>query len=109
MHSIPPCFACGMRHAPYAIPTTHPCRPKEKQAQADQKKAKFHQPEGDHLTLLAVYEGWKNSKFSNPWCFENFIQARSMRRAQDVRKQLVAIMDRYKLDLVSAGEWWRSS
>uniref|UniRef100_A0A1D2AD71 DEAD-box helicase OB fold domain-containing protein n=1 Tax=Auxenochlorella protothecoides TaxID=3075 RepID=A0A1D2AD71_AUXPR len=92
-----------MRHAPYAIPTTHPCRPKEKQAQADQKKAKFHQPEGDHLTLLAVYEGWKNSKFSNPWCFENFIQARSMRRAQDVRKQLVAIMDRYKLDLVSAG------
>jgi ATP-dependent RNA helicase DHX8/PRP22 len=46
-------------------------RPKDKQAQADAKKAKFHQPEGDHLTLLAVYEGWKNSKFSNPWCHEN--------------------------------------
>jgi ATP-dependent RNA helicase DHX8/PRP22 len=29
------------------------------------------------------------------------LQARSLRRAQDVRKQLVAIMDRYKLDLVS--------
>jgi HrpA-like RNA helicase len=69
-------------------------RPKEKQAQADSKKAKFHQPEGDHLTLLTVYNGWKGSKFSNPWCFENFIQARSMRRAQDVRKQLVGIMDR---------------
>ena len=27
---------------------------KEKQAQADQKKAKFHQAEGDHLTLLQV-------------------------------------------------------
>ncbi|KAL4424788.1 hypothetical protein ABPG77_000828 [Micractinium sp. CCAP 211/92] len=78
-------------------------RPKEKQAQADQKKAKFHQPEGDHLTLLAVYDGWKNSKFANPWAYENFIQARSLRRAQDVRKQLVAIMDRYKLDLVSSG------
>lgn len=69
-------------------------RPKEKQAQADSKKAKFHQPEGDHLTLLTVYNGWKASKFSNPWCYENFIQARSMRRAQDVRKQLVGIMDR---------------
>ena len=78
-------------------------RPREKQAQADQKKAKFHQPEGDHLTLLAVYDAWKASKFSNPWCYENFIQARSMRRAQDVRKQLVAIMDRYRLDLVSCG------
>lgn len=78
-------------------------RPREKQGQADQKKAKFHQPEGDHLTLLAVYEAWKAAKFSTPWCYENFVQARSLRRAQDVRKQLVAIMDRYKLDLVSAG------
>ena len=66
----------------------------DKQALADQKKAKFHQPEGDHLTLLAVYNSWKN-KFSNPWCYENFIQARSLRRAQDIRKQMLGIMDRY--------------
>jgi ATP-dependent RNA helicase DHX8/PRP22 len=78
-------------------------RPKDKQAVADQKKAKFHQPEGDQVTLLAVYNGWKNSKFSNPWCYENFIQARSMRRAQDIRKQLMGIMDRYHQDIVSCG------
>jgi len=69
-------------------------RPKEKQSLADQKKARFHQPEGDHLTLLTVYNAWKNNKFSNPWCFDNFVQARSLRRAQDVRKQLLGIMDR---------------
>jgi ATP-dependent RNA helicase DHX8/PRP22 len=62
-------------------------RPKDKQAQADAKKAKFHQPEGDLLTLLAVYNGWKMSKFSNPWCFENFIHTRAMKTAQDVRKR----------------------
>jgi ATP-dependent RNA helicase DHX8/PRP22 len=78
-------------------------RPKDKQAQADQKKARFYQPEGDHLTLLAVYESWKNSKFSNPWCFDNFIQSRAIRRAKDVRTQLQGIMDRYKLEMVSAG------
>lgn len=78
-------------------------RPKEKQAQADQKKAKFFQPEGDHLTLLAVYEQWKANKFSVPWCKEMFVQDRSLKRAQDVRKQLLAIMDRYKLELVTAG------
>ena len=50
--------------------------------QADQKKAKFFQPEGDHLTLLAVYEAWKASKFSTPWCKENYIQDRSLKRAQ---------------------------
>ncbi|OEL27759.1 putative pre-mRNA-splicing factor ATP-dependent RNA helicase DEAH5 [Dichanthelium oligosanthes] len=79
-------------------------RPREKQAQADQKRAKFFQPEGDHLTLLAVYEAWKAKNFSGPWCFENFVQSRSLRRAQDVRKQLLTIMDRYKLDIVSAGK-----
>ncbi len=54
------------------------CRPKEKQAQADQKRAKFFQPEGDHLTLLQVYEQWKTNKFSVPWCKENFVQVRAM-------------------------------
>lgn len=76
-------------------------RPKEKQQQADQKKAKFHDPNGDHLTLLNVYNGWKYSKFSSPWCFENFIQARSMRRVQDVRQQLLKIMERYRHRVIS--------
>ncbi|KAI6019101.1 P-loop containing nucleoside triphosphate hydrolase protein [Pisolithus marmoratus] len=67
--------------------------PKEKQTQADSKKAKFHQPEGDHLTLLTVYNGWKAANYLNLWCCENFIQAQSMRRAQDICKQLVAGRD----------------
>ncbi|KAH8074192.1 helicase [Aureococcus anophagefferens] len=67
------------------------------------KKAKFFQPEGDHLMLLAVYDAWKRANFSNPWCYENFLQARAMRRAADVRKQIVSIMDRYKMDVLSAG------
>ncbi|OMJ12464.1 ATP-dependent RNA helicase dhx8 [Smittium culicis] len=79
-------------------------RPKEKQALADSKKAKFHQVEGDHLTLLAVYNSWKASQFSNSWCFENFIQNRSMRRAADIRKQILGIMDRYKQDIISCGQ-----
>ncbi|KAK1376639.1 RNA helicase [Heracleum sosnowskyi] len=79
-------------------------RPGEKQTQADQKRAKFFQPQGDHLTLLAVYEAWKAKGFSKPWCRENFVQSESLKRAQDVRKQLISLMDRYKLDIVSAGK-----
>ena len=52
-------------------------RPREKQAQADQKRAKFFQAEGDHLTLLAVYQAWKENNFSSPWCYENFIQVKN--------------------------------
>jgi len=79
-------------------------RPKEKQAIADQKKAKFNQPEGDHITLLAVYNSWKNNKFSSAWCYENFVQMRTLKRSQDIRKQLLGIMDRHKLDVVSCGK-----
>ncbi|RYO94136.1 hypothetical protein DL763_004204 [Monosporascus cannonballus] len=78
-------------------------RPKEKQQQADQKKAKFHDPHGDHLTLLNVYNAWKQSGYSAPWCFENFIQARSMKRARDVREQIIKIMERYRHPIVSCG------
>ncbi|XP_071709853.1 probable pre-mRNA-splicing factor ATP-dependent RNA helicase DEAH5 [Rutidosis leptorrhynchoides] len=79
-------------------------RPREKQAQADQRKAKFFQPEGDHLTLLAVYEAWKAKNFSGPWCKENFVHSGSLRKAQDVRKQLLSIMNKYKLDVAIAGK-----
>lgn len=78
-------------------------RPKEKQQQADQKKSKFHDPHGDHLTLLNVYNAWKHSKFSSAWCFENFIQARQIKRAQDVRQQLLGIMNRYRHKIASCG------
>lgn len=78
-------------------------RPRDKQAQSDQRRARFYQPEGDHLTLLAVYIAWKEVKFANPWCYENFVQVRALKTASDTRKQLIGIMDRYRLDLVSAG------
>uniref|UniRef100_A0A914DSG3 RNA helicase n=1 Tax=Acrobeloides nanus TaxID=290746 RepID=A0A914DSG3_9BILA len=78
-------------------------RPKERQEIADEKKSKFHQPEGDHCTLLAVYNSWKHHHFSPSWCYENFLQVRSLKRAQDIRKQLLGIMDRHKLDMVSCG------
>ncbi|OQO00172.1 hypothetical protein B0A48_13959 [Cryoendolithus antarcticus] len=78
-------------------------RPKDKQQQADAKKAKFHDAAGDHLTLLNVYQGWKLAGKTDPWCFENFIQPKSMRRAEDVRKQLIQILERHKLRILSCG------
>jgi HrpA-like RNA helicase len=45
-------------------------RPKDKQTLADKMRSKFYQPEGDHLTLLTVYEVWKANKSSDFWCHE---------------------------------------
>ncbi|EYU42417.1 hypothetical protein MIMGU_mgv1a026582mg, partial [Erythranthe guttata] len=81
-------------------------RPRDKQDEADKKRAKFVQPSGDHLTQLFVYEAWKKAGncFSGQWCYDNFVQSQSMRRAHDVRKQLVSIMERQNLNVVSCGK-----
>ncbi|KAA8913431.1 hypothetical protein TRICI_003191 [Trichomonascus ciferrii] len=78
-------------------------RPRDKQEQADRKKSKFHDAHGDHLTLLNVYNAWIKSGRSKAWCSDNFIQDRSMRRAADVRQQLVQIMTRYRHQIMSSG------
>lgn len=80
-------------------------RPREKQHLADQKRAKFYHPDGDHLTLLTVYEAWQAQGCQNAWCFENFVQARALNRAKDVRKQLITIMDRFKLSITQCGTY----
>jgi ATP-dependent RNA helicase DHX8/PRP22 len=78
-------------------------RPKEKQQQADQKKQKFNDPHGDHLTLLNVYNAWKRNNRSRAWCQENYIQWKAMDRVENVRKQLVTIFERHKLVIDSCG------
>lgn len=79
-------------------------RPKDQQPLADSKKAKFDQSEGDHLTLLAVYNAWKKNNYSPSWCRDNFVQHRSLTRAGEIRRQLLNIMDRHRLDIISCGK-----
>ncbi|XP_060800257.1 pre-mRNA-splicing factor ATP-dependent RNA helicase DHX16 [Neoarius graeffei] len=77
-------------------------RPKDKVVHADNARMNFVVPGGDHLMLLNVYSQWVESGYSTQWCFENFIQFRSMRRARDVREQLEGLMDRIEVELCSA-------
>jgi len=58
--------------------------------------------EGDHAMLLRVYQQWEESGFSKAWCTENFVQARSMRRARDVRDQLVGLCERVEVVMSSS-------
>ncbi|KAL4646823.1 putative pre-mRNA-splicing factor ATP-dependent RNA helicase DHX16 [Arapaima gigas] len=76
-------------------------RPKDKVVHADNARMNFVVPGGDHLVLLNVYNQWVESGYSTQWCYENFIQFRSMRRARDVREQLEGLMDRIEVDVCS--------
>lgn len=76
-------------------------RPSEQKQKADDCKAKFAHVDGDHLSILNVYHAWKQNNESSDWCWANFINQRSLIQADNVRKQLVAIMMRLGLELLS--------
>ncbi|KAE9964717.1 hypothetical protein EG328_010265 [Venturia inaequalis] len=73
-------------------------RPKDQKVHADSARQRFtHKEGGDHLTLLNVYDAWKDTEYSIPWCKENFVQYRSLQRARLVREQLEALCDRVEI------------
>jgi len=81
MLSVPSCFV----------------RPNNQRKQADDAKIRFTHDHGDHLTLLNAYHAYKQSKDDPDWCFDNFINYRSMKAADDARVQLERIMDKLHL------------
>ncbi|KAL3513087.1 hypothetical protein ACH5RR_025804 [Cinchona calisaya] len=77
-------------------------RPKDKQVHADNARLNFHMGNvGDHIALLKVYSSWKETNFSTQWCYENYIQVRSMKRARDIRDQLEGLLERVEIELTS--------
>ena len=106
-------------------------RPKDKAVHADNAHKNFVRAgEGDHITLLNVYNQvfiveficcesfnghfykkysmffynlqWVETGYSNAWCIESFIQPKSMKRARDVRDQILKLLERTEVQMVSA-------
>ncbi|KAL7712649.1 RNA helicase [Entamoeba marina] len=77
-------------------------RPKEKAQLADTAKKGFIRNEGDHLTLLGVYNSWVEAGKSDIWCKDNFLQARALNRADDIIEQLLGLMERVDIQLFDA-------
>ncbi|KAK2143518.1 hypothetical protein LSH36_834g00067 [Paralvinella palmiformis] len=73
-------------------------RPKDKIVHADTARQNFFVPGGDHLTLMNVYNQWMETDYSTQFCYENFIQHRSMKRARDIRDQLEALIERVEIE-----------
>lgn len=79
-------------------------RPASARKRADEMKALFAHPDGDHLTLLNVYHAFKGADAqANPrqWCHDHFLSLRALQSADNVRLQLKRIMEREELELMS--------
>ena len=76
-------------------------RPREGQKESDAAKAQFNHQDGDHLTLLNAYHAYVNNGANKDWCWENYLNFRSLQSAGNVRNQLVNLCTRNRVPLVS--------
>ncbi|KAH7885082.1 Asp-Glu-Ala-His box polypeptide 16, isoform CRA_f [Phlebopus sp. FC_14] len=72
-------------------------RPKDKKLHADQARQNFVRAGGDHFTLLNVWEQWADTNYSQQFCYEQFLQFKSLSRARDIRDQLAGLCERVEV------------
>eukprot|EP00924_Labyrinthula_sp_SR-Ha-C_P000860 augustus_masked-scaffold_7-processed-gene-6.51-mRNA-1 protein AED:0.03 eAED:0.04 QI:0/-1/0/1/-1/1/1/0/915 len=53
---------------------------------------------GDHMRLANVYKLWEETNFSVNWCYEHYVQERALKRARDIRDQLINLCHRVEID-----------
>ncbi|KAK4704953.1 pre-mRNA-splicing factor ATP-dependent RNA helicase DHX38/PRP16, partial [Phenoliferia sp. Uapishka_3] len=88
-----------------SVPTVF-YRPKERIEESDAAREKFFVPESDHLTLLHVYTQWKSNGYRDDWAAKHFLHPKTLRKAREVRTQLLDIMKHQKLDIIPCGADW---
>jgi pre-mRNA-splicing factor ATP-dependent RNA helicase DHX16 len=76
-------------------------RPKDKKMHADQARQNFVRAGGDHFTLLNVWEQWADTNYSQQFCYEQFLQFKSLSRARDIRDQLAGLCERVEVVIQS--------
>ena len=67
-------------------------RPRDSAEAADREKSKFAHSDGDHLTLLNVFNTFKAKDMNPDWCWSSFLNFRALKSANDIREQLIKIM-----------------
>jgi pre-mRNA-splicing factor ATP-dependent RNA helicase DHX15/PRP43 len=95
-------------------------RPNYKQKEADTARRWLSIPDGDHLTLLNVFDEYQNRTYrpnifyfsplltkilsdlrDRNWAWNNYVSARYLAQAANVRAQILRIMERLEIDLVT--------
>lgn len=76
-------------------------RPRESAKAADEAKAQFVDETSDHITLLNAFAAYEEVPVEDrkQWCWDNFINDRSIASAESVKKQLKGIMTRLDIPL----------
>ncbi|XP_036178654.1 probable ATP-dependent RNA helicase DHX35 isoform X2 [Myotis myotis] len=71
--------------------------PPNQKSQAIRAHRKFAVEEGDHLTMLNVYEAFIKHNKNSQWCQEHFLNYKGLVRAATVREQLKKLLVKFQV------------
>uniref|UniRef100_A0A8D0Q8L1 RNA helicase n=2 Tax=Sus scrofa TaxID=9823 RepID=A0A8D0Q8L1_PIG len=71
--------------------------PSNQKSQAIRVHRKFAVEEGDHLTMLNVYEAFIKHNKNSQWCQEHFLNYKGLVRAATVREQLKKLLVKFQV------------
>ncbi|KAF6087788.1 DEAH-box helicase 35 [Phyllostomus discolor] len=71
--------------------------PSHQKSQAMRVHRKFAVEEGDHLTMLNVYEAFIKHNKNSQWCQEHFLNYKGLVRAATVREQLKKLLVKFQV------------
>ncbi|KAI0720859.1 P-loop containing nucleoside triphosphate hydrolase protein [Fomitopsis betulina] len=101
---VSPEFSCSNEIltivAMLSVPTIW-LRPANQRREADAAKALMTIPDGDHLTLMNVYNNYQQNLHDRQWAWNNYLSQRALQQADNVRAQLQRNMERFEIDLVT--------
>ncbi|KAK1337743.1 hypothetical protein QTO34_002376 [Cnephaeus nilssonii] len=76
--------------------------PSNQKSQAIRVHRKFAVEEGDHLTMLNVYEAFIKHNKNSQWCQEHFLNYKGLVRAATVREQLKKLLVKFQVPKISS-------
>lgn len=76
-------------------------RPKEQAQLADLAHGSFKNPYSDHITYLNAYDAYVANGRDREWCDKNFVNYKIISRAEKTRGQLISLLRKFKIDIVS--------
>ncbi|ELW69648.1 putative ATP-dependent RNA helicase DHX35 [Tupaia chinensis] len=80
--------------------------PSNQKSQAIRVHRKFAVEEGDHLTMLNVYEAFIKHNKNSQWCQEHFLNYKGLVRAATVREQLKKLLVKFQVPKKSSEEFF---
>ena len=76
-------------------------KPRSREGEADSAREQFIHPQGDHMTLYTTFCEFARNHCSPQFCYDNFLNYRSMSQASKVHEQLASHLNRLQLPRVS--------